>query len=220
MANLKAGAADLGTKAKTVAGNVWGHLSTGHGTIHTAVGKLQNYRLLTPSSAQSFWRENFQPSAADIMKNYYACHLSTSTGPVAGTLFVATQSVAFMSDRPLSYNTGPTTTAWSYYKVTLPLNKVADVTVPSGDARYIQINMIDGHQFWFMGFISFDKALQELRMVKDSTSQFQGQQQTQGQGLIGQQAQSGGAYTQGVQGTQGTYGQGTQGAFPQGQGQG
>lgn len=166
LGNLKAGAVDVGNKAKSIVGSVWGHLSTGHATVHTAVGKLQNYRLLTPGSAQTFWREEFQPPASEVLKNYYACHLSTTTGPVPGSLFVATHSFSFMSDRPLTYNTGPASTAWSFYKVTLPLDKVADVVVPPGSEKYIQVNTTDGHQFWFMGFISFDRAVQELRETR------------------------------------------------------
>lgn len=166
-ANLKASATDFGNKAKSIVGNVWGHLSTGHSTLHTTVGKLQNYRLLTPGSAQSFWREHFLPPPSDVFKTYYACHLSTSTGPVAGSLFVATQSFSFMSDRPLAYNTGPVNTSWSYYKVMLPLDRISNIAVPPGADKYVQVSTDDGHQFWFMGFISFDKAVQDLRQTRD-----------------------------------------------------
>eukprot|EP00897_Mesotaenium_endlicherianum_P009358 jgi/Mesen1/8450/ME000475S07704 len=174
MDDLKKGLIDLSHQAKTVTNNVWGHLSTGQSPMQTAVGKLQNYKLLTPGSAQKHWRENFLAPANDTLKDYYACHLSTSTGPVPGTLFVATHSISFLSDRPLSYTTSPGQVAWSMYKVVLPVEKVASLNVPTNPQRplekYIQISMVDKHEFWFMGFISFDKALSLLQSTCNRTS--------------------------------------------------
>lgn len=35
--------------------------------------------------------------------------------------------------------------------------------------RYIQLVTVDGHEFWFMGFVNYDKALAHL---SESLSQF------------------------------------------------
>lgn len=51
------------------------------------------------------------------LKKSFACYLSTSTGPVAGTLYLSTARVAFCSDRPLSFTAPSGQETWSYYKV-------------------------------------------------------------------------------------------------------
>lgn len=48
----------------------------------------------------------------------------------------------------------------------LPLNQVRAVS-PSASMwrpseRYIQVATTDSHEFWFMGFVSYDKALKHL----------------------------------------------------------
>ena len=48
----------------------------------------------------------------------------------------------------------------------LPLSQVRTVS-PSASMskpaeRYIQITTMDNHEFWFMGFVSYDKALKNL----------------------------------------------------------
>lgn len=48
----------------------------------------------------------------------------------------------------------------------LPLNQVRTVS-PSASMwrpseRYIQVATTDNHEFWFMGFVSYDKALKHL----------------------------------------------------------
>ncbi|KAL7174563.1 hypothetical protein ACSBR2_033746 [Camellia fascicularis] len=50
--------------------------------------------------------------------NSYACYLSTTAGPITGTLYASIAKLAFCSDNPLSYKGGDQT-QWSYYKVLL-----------------------------------------------------------------------------------------------------
>uniref|UniRef100_A0A0A9GJG1 GRAM domain-containing protein n=1 Tax=Arundo donax TaxID=35708 RepID=A0A0A9GJG1_ARUDO len=53
-----------------------------------------------------------------------------------------------------------------YYKVVLPLNLVRSVNPSSSTRnraeRYIQVTTTDNHEFWFMGFVNYDKALKNL----------------------------------------------------------
>lgn len=41
------------------------------------------------------------------------------------------------------------------------VNSSANVRNPA--EKYIQIVTMDNHEFWFMGFVSYDKALKNLR---------------------------------------------------------
>jgi hypothetical protein len=51
-------------------------------------------------------------------------------------------------------------------QVVLPLSQVKTVNPSSSmrnrAERYIQITTMDNHEFWFMGFVNYDKALKNL----------------------------------------------------------
>lgn len=51
-------------------------------------------------------------------------------------------------------------------QVMIPLSHIAavnPVTMPGNpSARYLQIATVDGHEFWFMGFVNFEKATHHL----------------------------------------------------------
>lgn len=53
-----------------------------------------------------------------------------------------------------------------YLQVVLPLSQVTSVNPSSSmrnrAERYIQIMTMDNHEFWFMGFVNFDKAFKNL----------------------------------------------------------
>lgn len=96
------------------------------------------------------------------LKKTFACYLSTSTGPVAGTLYLSNIHVAFSSDRPLSFTAPSGQVAWTYYKVMVPLAMIGSINPinmkENSSEKYIQITTVDHHDFWFMGFVNYDKA--------------------------------------------------------------
>jgi GRAM domain len=51
-------------------------------------------------------------------------------------------------------------------QVLVPLGKIANVNPitmkENPPEKYIQIETVDGHEFWFMGFVSYDKAVKHL----------------------------------------------------------
>jgi len=89
----------------SVTDSAWGRLS--HGT-----------RLLTEGGFKGVYKQTFSGFAPnEQLRKTYACYLSTSTGPVGGTLYITNQKFAFCSDRPLPYAPISGQQAWSYYKV-------------------------------------------------------------------------------------------------------
>lgn len=58
-------------------------------------------------------------------------------------------------------------------QVMIPLAKISMVNPvimkENPPEKYIQIVTVDGHEFWFMGFVNFEKALSHLL---DSVSNF------------------------------------------------
>lgn len=155
-------------KAENLASNVWTNLKTGHSVPDAAWGKLSlGAKALTEGGFEALFRQTFPVSPEEKLRKTFACYLSTSTGPVAGTLYISTVKIAFCSDRPLSFTTPSGEQFWSFYRVAIPLASVQAVN-PSMNKenpaeKYIQIVTVDGHDFWMMGFINYDKAVTNLQ---------------------------------------------------------
>lgn len=158
-------------KAEVLAGNIWSHMNTGASPLDAARGRVsQGIKLIQEGGFEGLYKASFGPMAdGEQLRKTYACYLSTSTGPVAGTLYITNLKFAFCSDRPLAYAPTPDQTAWSYYKMVVPLEKVKEV-IPSFNEtkpaeKYIQVVTNDGHDFWFMGFVNYDKAVNNMQLA-------------------------------------------------------
>ncbi|TXG55980.1 hypothetical protein EZV62_017293 [Acer yangbiense] len=154
-------------KAETVARNIWHNLKTGHSVSEVAWGKVNlTAKAITEGGFESLFKQTFQTDPNEKLKKTFACYLSTTTGPVAGTLYLSTARVAFCSDRPLSFAAPSGQESWCYYKVMIPLGNMSNVNPvimkENPSEKYIQISTIDGHEFWFMGFVTFEKASDHL----------------------------------------------------------
>ncbi|KAK3223746.1 hypothetical protein Dsin_010771 [Dipteronia sinensis] len=154
-------------KAETVARNIWHNLKTGHSVSEVAWGKVNlTAKAMTEGGFESLFKQTFQTEPNEKLKKTFACYLSTATGPVAGTLYLSTAHVAFCSDRPLSFTAPSGQESWCYYKIMIPFGNISNVhpvTMKENPSeKYIQIATIDGHEFWFMGFVTFDKASDNL----------------------------------------------------------
>ena len=123
-------------------------------------------KALTGGGFEALYKQTFATYPNEKLYKSFACYLSTSTGPVAGTLYLSNVHTAFCSDRPLSFTAPSGQVTWSSYKVMVPLPNVATINpAVMRDApteKYLQIVTIDGHDFWFMGFVNYEKASKHL----------------------------------------------------------
>ncbi|KAI4381336.1 hypothetical protein MLD38_007415 [Melastoma candidum] len=154
-------------KAETIARNIWHNLKTGESVSGAAWGKLNlTAKAITEGGFEALFKQLFVTEPDEKLKKTFACYLSTSTGPVAGTLYLSTRRVAFCSDRPLCFTAPSGQEAWSYYKAMIPIVNVSAVNPvvmrENPAEKYLQIVTTDGHDFWFMGFVNFEKASQHL----------------------------------------------------------
>nr|GME06560.1 GEM-like protein 5 [Ipomoea batatas] len=154
-------------RAETVARNVWHNLKTAPSVSEAAWGKLNmTAKAITEGGFEAYYKQIFATDPYEKLKKTYACYLSTTTGPVAGTLYLSTTKVAFCSDRPLTFTAPSGQEAWSYYKIAVPLANIAAVNPvvmrENPQEKYIQLVTVDGHDFWFMGFVNFEKATHNL----------------------------------------------------------
>ncbi|GAB2271385.1 hypothetical protein Dimus_006224 [Dionaea muscipula] len=159
-------------KAEGLATDVWQHLKTSPKFADAAVARIaQGTKVLTEGGYEKVFRQTFETVPEEQLQKFYACYLSTSAGPVVGTLYLSTMKLAFCSDNPLSYQVGEQT-EWSYYKVVIPLHQIR-VANPSTSKvnpaeKYIQIISMDNHEFWFMGFVNYESAVKNLQGVSQS----------------------------------------------------
>ncbi|KAF8756314.1 hypothetical protein HU200_011136 [Digitaria exilis] len=154
-------------KAEELASNIWFNLKTAPSMSDAAMGKLSlGAKALSEGGFDKLYKQTFSSGAEEQVKKTFACYLSTATGPVAGTLYLTNINVAFCSDRPLTFTAPSGQTAWSYYKVMIPLAKIAAVEPvtmkQSPPEKYVHMVTVDSHDFWFMGFVSYDKAVHHL----------------------------------------------------------
>ncbi|KAG6435097.1 hypothetical protein SASPL_106748 [Salvia splendens] len=106
------------TKAEVTANNIWKNLKTGSSVSGAAWGKMNlGAKAITGGGFESLYKQSFATYPNETLKKTFACYLSTSTGPVAGTLYLSDIHVAFCSDRPLSFTAPSGQETWSYYKV-------------------------------------------------------------------------------------------------------
>lgn len=154
-------------RAENIARNIWHNLKTGPSVSEAAWGKLNlTAKALTEGGFEPLYKQIFPTDPNEQLKKTFACYLSTTTGPVSGTLYLSSTKVAFCSDRPLSFRAPSGQEAWSYYKVAIPLANIGTINPvvmkENPPEMYIQIVTIDGHDFWFMGFVNFEKATHHL----------------------------------------------------------
>ncbi|OMO56222.1 FH interacting protein 1 [Corchorus capsularis] len=156
-------------KAEDLAGNTWQHLKTSPSFAEAAMGRIaQGTKVLAEGGYERIFRQTFETVPEEQLQNSFACYLSTSAGPVMGVLYVSTAKLAYCSDSPLSYKNG-SQTEWSYYKVVIPLHQLKAVNPSKSrvnpSEKYIQVTSVDSHEFWFMGFLNYDGAVQTLQEV-------------------------------------------------------
>ncbi|KAJ7958946.1 GLABRA2 expression modulator [Quillaja saponaria] len=159
-------AAEATKKAEDLAGNMWQHMKTNPSFADAAVSRLaQGTKVLAEGGYEKLFRQTFETVPEEQLLKTFACYLSTSAGPVMGILYLSTEKLGFCSDNPLSYQVGEQT-AWSYYKVLIPLHQLRAVNPSTSKInpaeKYIQIISVDNHEFWFMGFVYYDNAVKSL----------------------------------------------------------
>lgn len=159
---------DVTRKAEVFADNVWNHLKVSPSFTDAAVARIaQGTKVFAEGGHDKVFQQTFGILAGEKLLKAYVCYFSTSSGPAVGTLYLSTKRLAFCSDYPFCYYLSTGQQQWMYHKVVVQLEKLRAVNPCSSRMnpydKYIQVITTDGHEFWFMGFISYDKALKQLR---------------------------------------------------------
>ncbi|GAQ87432.1 GRAM domain containing protein [Klebsormidium nitens] len=163
--------------------NTHHHLTAGGGTISSvtgvAFGKLDVVAKRMLHGGEHLWREAFHPPPEEHLRKSFACLLSTESGAVAGVLYLSDHNLWFCSDRALQRAVkaseadvaSPPSYEQYQYKVVLPLAEVAHIESRANGRserdKSIKVEMTGSEQFWFFGFVTFEKALLNLQHARE-----------------------------------------------------
>ncbi|KAL6903462.1 hypothetical protein ACP4OV_004275 [Aristida adscensionis] len=139
------------------------HVSLGPKLSETVKGKLSlGARILQAGGIERVFRQAFSAEKGERLVKALQCYLYTTGGPIAGVLFVSTKKVAFRSDRPVAVTSPDGDVARVTYKVVIPVKRIGKVrpseNVDRPEEKYIHVATVDGFEFWFMGFVSYQRS--------------------------------------------------------------
>lgn len=160
----------LKKKAKNFAHGVLEHVRLGHKFTETVRWKLRlGAKILKVGGFEKVFKELFSVSEGEKLLKAFQCFLSTTAGPVAGLLFISTKKVYFCSERSIKVSSPDGEMVRFHYKVLIPLKKIKKVdlseNVRKPSAKYIEVTTWDNFDFWFMGFLNYQKSFKYLELA-------------------------------------------------------
>ncbi|KAG9156520.1 hypothetical protein Leryth_006512 [Lithospermum erythrorhizon] len=162
----------FGTKALRYACRIREHVKMGPKLSETVKGKLSlGAKIVKQGGRENIFKHIFGVVDGEKLLKASQCYLSTTAGPIAGILFVSTEKVAFCSERSITLpiSSSAKRVAKTPYKVIIPLNMITrageNENKDKPEEKYITIVTEDEFEFWFMGFVRFEKALLHLQQA-------------------------------------------------------
>ncbi|RDX71184.1 putative GEM-like protein 8, partial [Mucuna pruriens] len=153
------------------------HVKMGPKLSEIVKGKLSlGARIIQEGGRRNIFKNVFGMQEKEQLLKASQCYLYTTAGPIAGILFASTEKVAFYSERPITFSSMAGELVRAPYKVLIPIRSIREVNesqdVNKLEQRYIQIVTKDDFEFWFMGFLRYEKALKNLNKAISMANQF------------------------------------------------
>ncbi|KAG5005487.1 hypothetical protein AAZX31_10G272600 [Glycine max] len=126
-------------------------------------------RILRVGGVDKVFKQFFSVEEGERLLKVSQCYLSTTSGPLAGFLFISTDKVAFCSERSMKVFTRKGHMLRIRYKVVIPLKKIKCVNqsqnIQNPTQKYIEIVTEDNFDFWFMGVLKYQKTFKYLEQA-------------------------------------------------------
>ncbi|GLT54306.1 hypothetical protein SLA2020_275150 [Shorea laevis] len=126
-------------------------------------------RILQVGGMEKVFKQLFDVREGEKLFKASQCYLSTTAGPIAGLLFISTDKIAFCSEKPIKISCPSGEFTRIHYKVLIPLRKIKTVNqsenMKKPSQKYIDIVTVDNFEFWFMGFIDYQRAFKYLQQA-------------------------------------------------------
>lgn len=124
-------------------------------------------RILRVGGVEKVFQQFFTMEEGEKLMKVSQCYLSTTSGPLAGFLFISTYKVAFCSERTVKVFTQNGNMLRIRYKVVIPLKKIKSMNqtenMQKPRQKYIEIVTEDNFEFWLMGVLKYHKTFQYLQ---------------------------------------------------------
>ncbi|KAK2635818.1 hypothetical protein Ddye_030610 [Dipteronia dyeriana] len=160
----------LGKKADDLAQGIREHVRLGTKMSETVKGKLSlGARIVKVGGVDKIFKDLFSVKEGEKLLKACQCYLSTTSGPIAGLLFISTDKVAFCSETSLKFYSSNGELLRLHYKVLIRVEKIKrvnqSVNMKKPSQKYMEITTLDGFDFWFMGFLNHQKAFKCLQQA-------------------------------------------------------
>ncbi|VVB17495.1 unnamed protein product [Arabis nemorensis] len=132
-------------------------------------------RILQMGGLEKIYKRLFKVCDEEKLFTAYQCYLSTTAGPIAGLLFISSKKIAFCSERSIKVASPQGDLIRVHYKVSIPLCKIKGVNQSKNtkkpSQKYLEVVTVDDFDFWFMGFLSYQKAFNCLEQALNNDEQ-------------------------------------------------
>lgn len=158
----------LGKVADNFASGVRERVKFGRKLSETVKRKLSlGAKVLQVGGVDKVFKQMFHVKEREKLLDASQCYLSTTAGPIAGLLFTSTEKVAFCSEKAIKFSSPDGKLFRAHYKVVIPLRKIKRASqsenVKRPSEKYIEVVTRDYFDFWFMGFLNYDRAFKHLQ---------------------------------------------------------
>ncbi|XP_019458303.1 PREDICTED: putative GEM-like protein 8 isoform X1 [Lupinus angustifolius] len=155
-------------KSSSFAHRIHQHVKLGPKLSETVKGKLSLGAMIVQKGGRgNIFKHIFGMQEEEQLLKASQCYLYTTAGPIAGILFISTQKITFCSERPTTFSSASGELLRAPYRVLIPIGKIKEVNesqnVKKLQEKYIEIVTKDGFEFWFMGFVRYEKAIRNLQ---------------------------------------------------------
>ncbi|KAH9724967.1 putative GEM-like protein 8 [Citrus sinensis] len=124
-------------------------------------------KIIQKGGRENIFKQIFGLTEGEEFLKASQCYLSTTRGPIAGLLFISNKKIAFCSERSISYSSSTGELIRTPYKVLIPIQKIKSINesenVNKPEQKYVEIVTVDDFEFWFMGFLRYEKAYRNLQ---------------------------------------------------------
>ncbi|KAM7484858.1 hypothetical protein LguiA_000867 [Lonicera macranthoides] len=160
----------LGEMVDNLSQGIREHVRMGPKLTETVKGKLRlGARILQVGGVEKVFKHKFSVREGEKLLKASQCYLSTTAGPIAGLLFISTDKVAFCSERSIKLSATTGELFKYHYKVLIPVRKIKNATesenVKKPSTKYMQVVTKDNFEFWFMGFLNYQKTFKYLQQA-------------------------------------------------------
>ncbi|WJX21617.1 hypothetical protein P8452_11024 [Trifolium repens] len=160
----------LGRKPDSLSRRVQEHVRLGVNISDTIKRKLSlGARILQVGGVEKVFMQYFSVSEAERLLRVSHCYLSTTSGTLAGLLFISTEKVTFCSERSIKVFNQKGQMCRIRYKVSIPLKKIKCVrqsqNVEKPTQKYINIVTVDKFDFWLMSVLNYQKTFKYLEQA-------------------------------------------------------